>query len=75
MNHNELAVYSCPCNTQEVSKIQQVHERVPTTPTTPLCPVHTAGAGAVLEKTVSGITKAGSGWSEDATHNELGVYS
>ena len=31
VNHNEL-VYSCPCDTQEVSEMQQVHERVPTTP-------------------------------------------
>ena len=33
VNHNELGVYSCPCDTQEVHETQQVHERVPTTPT------------------------------------------
>ena len=32
-DHNELSVYSCPCDTQEVSDMQQVHGRVPTTPT------------------------------------------
>ena len=34
-NHNELVVYSCPCDTQEVSEMQQVHGRVPTNPTAP----------------------------------------
>ena len=31
--HNELSVYSCACDTQEVGDMQQVHGRVPTTPT------------------------------------------
>ena len=33
VNHNELVVYSCPCDTQKVSEMQQVHERAPTNPT------------------------------------------
>ena len=33
VNYSELVVYSCPCHTQEASEMQQVHERVPTTPT------------------------------------------
>ena len=32
-NHNELGVHTCSCDTQVVSKMQQVHGRVPTTPT------------------------------------------